>query len=175
MDDIGNLVYVVVFIIWFLYRVFGKGGKKPVKPQAPADQGYPDQHRRSGPSESTAPPLTFEDILRELTGTPVGPPEPEPEIVEEETGQGYPDEYYPEPEEETSFEVLEPVRPFEEPSKPAVRIPTLYGKGPLRYKEFSTKKETSSKAAREAVKMFRSKHGVRQAFLMKEIFDRKHF
>lgn len=177
MDDIGNLVYILVFIIWFLYRTFSKGGKKPAtgkklaKPTPARGRNEPDRDftRQRGPSESTTPPVTFEDILRELTGAPQDSREPQ---TVEEIPEDYTD-YNPETEEETSFEVLEPIA---EQPKPEIQIPTLPGpKLTERFKEFEIKKQRSSKAAREAVKMFRSPQGARQAFLMKEIFDRKYF
>ena len=166
MDDIGNLVYILVFIIWFLYRAFSKGGKKPVKPASPPGQGrpHPGPARESGPSQSTPPPVTFEDILRELTGAPPQTIERAPEVVEE-IPETYSTEYYPEPEEETAFEVLEPA-----PETPATTLHT----GSSRFKVFEVKKKRSSKSARQALKMFKSKQGVRQAFIMKEIFDRKY-
>jgi len=166
MDDIGNLVYILVFIIWFLYRTFGKGVKKPVKPASPADQRRPDPDLHRGPSESTPPPVTFEDVLRELTGAPPETRAKEPQL--EEVPETYETDYYPEPEEEeTYFEVLEPT----------IEIPTAPGPviGGRRFKELDVRKKRISKTARAAVKMFRSPQGVRQAFLMKEIFDRKHF
>lgn len=172
MDDIGNLLYIVVFIIWFLYRTFGKGGKKPARPSIPSDQDMPDPEyqRERGPSKSTPPPVTFEDILRELTGAPPDNRRPEPEPVEE-----VPEEYYSEQDEETSFEILEPEIPVREETKPEIRIPSMPGtRLTSRFKEFDVKKERSSKAARAAFKMFRTPQGARQAFLMKEIFDRKY-
>ena len=162
MDDIGNLVYIIVFIIWFLYRTFGKGSKKRTKP-FPSGDGQPSTRPapKSGPTEATPPPVTFEDILRELTGAP---PAPQPEVLEEEselTSRGY----YPEVDQEPAFEVLEPK--MEVPEIPKVRTD-------WRFKEFEVKREKSSKAARAAFKALRSKQGARQAFLMKEIFDRKY-
>ena len=163
MDDIGNLVYILVFIIWFLYRTFGKGGKKPTRPMPPIDQGAPppDSGRNQGPTESTPPPVTFEDILRELTGAPPATPERQPEIVEEDVPDRY-EEYYPE-EEETKFEVLEP-----QPQQAPITSDST------KFKEFEIKTERSSLAARQAFKMMKSKQGARQAFILKEIFDRKY-
>jgi hypothetical protein len=165
MDDIGNLVYILVFIVWFLSRIFGKKGKKTKPQSSPAEQqgsesSYPD---RRGPTESTTPPVTFEDILRELTGAPSAPKSPEPQ-VEEEFETYYTDDI-PNSGEETSFEVFEPELEIPTPA-PTYKI--------LKLKEIKSKRQGSSKAALQAVKMLRSKQGARQAFLMKEIFDRKY-
>jgi hypothetical protein len=160
MDDIGNLVYVLVFIVWFLSRIFGKKGKKAIPKSPTGDQNEPESSypERRVPSESTTPPVTFEDILRELTGVPPATRASEPEVEQEfET-------YYSDDVPETSFEVLEPE--LEIPPKSIYKIPKL--------KEKKSKKQQSSKAARQAVKMLRSKQGARQAFIMKEIFDRKY-
>jgi hypothetical protein len=172
MDDIGNLLYILVFVIWFLYRTFGKGGKKPARPAGPADQGRPDPdyQRERGPSKSTPPPVTFEDILRELTGAP-----PESRKQEPETVQEIPEEYYAGQDEETSFEVLEPEMPSRAEKKPEIGIPSLPGpKLTSRTKEVDVKKKRSPMAARKAFEMFRTPQGAKQAFIMKEIFDRKY-
>jgi hypothetical protein len=165
MDDIGNLVYILVFIIWFLYRVFGKGGKKPAKSMPPFDQTATPQEpeedlsteRKPGPS--TSRPVTFEDILRELTGAPPVTATREPETHEDSWR-----EEMREPQEEASFEVMETTEPL--PKK------FEYDRG--KFKEFQITRERSSKAARDAVKMFRSRQGAKQAFIMKEIFDRRY-
>lgn len=167
MDDIGNLVYVLVFIIWFLSRLFGKGRKKPVTKPTKSGHETPDQDYQNtpGPTESTPPPVTFEDILRELTGAP-SEKKPEPAIEIPETY--YEDTYVDEPEHEeesTSFEVLETEykpqtpSPFEDSGK---------------FNAFDKKKSRSSKSARKAFRMMQSAEGARQAFIMKEIFDRKY-
>jgi len=167
MDDIGNLVYILVFIVWFLSRLFGKGRKKPAaKPSTsePNTQEY-DSPQPSRPSESTPPPVTFEDILRELTGAPSTKPAPQPVPRED-----YPDRetYLDEPEEEereTSFEVLDTDYQSADPEL----MPDL---GKL--KVLGTRKQKTSQAARQAFNMMRTPQGARQAFLMKEIFDRKY-
>jgi hypothetical protein len=43
-----------------------------------------------------------------------------------------------------------------------------------RTKEVDVKKKRSSMAARKAFEMFRTPQGAKQAFIMKEIFDRKY-
>jgi len=106
MDDIGNLAYLLVFVIWFLYKIFGKGKKKTTRPLRPLVTRAPEPKTQEQSSrDSTSPPITFEDVLRELAGTrPVTVTEPE-EI--DETPELYPVEDIPPTMEETSFEVFE--------------------------------------------------------------------
>ena len=167
MDDIGNLVYILVFIIWFLSRLFGKGRKKPATKPANSDQEVPDQDYQNapGPTESTPPPVTFEDILRELTGAPsTKRPEPATKIPE----TYFEDTYVEEPQEEeesTSFEVLETEYETQKPSTITINA---------KLDAIKTKKSQTSNAARKAFKMMQSTKGARQAFILKEIFDRKY-
>ena len=164
MDDIGNLVYILVFIIWSLYRTFGKAGKKQSNPLPPfdpsADGGGPVE--TASPSrktrEATAPPITFEEMLRELTGAP-------PVAIEEEPEEYHESDDYEEVREDTSFEVLDPI-------EDSGTSPILQTAG--KFKEFEIRSTPTSKAAKAAVKMFKSPQGAKQAFIMKEIFDRKY-
>ena len=158
-DDIGNLVYIIVFAIWFLYRVFGKGGKKTSKPMPPFDSSAPVPNQ-----ESQRPTATFEDVIRELTGAP--PPVVEKETKEfDELPELYPVEEISENMEETSFEVYDPPKVVEP-------TPKFLIKG--RFHEFKNKRKPGSKAARKAIAMFRNKQGAKQAFIMKEIFERPY-
>lgn len=166
MDDIGNLAYLLVFVIWFLYKIFGKGKKKTTRPLRPlVSTGAPEPKPQEQSSrDSTSPPITFEDVLRELAGTrPVTVTEPE-EI--DETPELYPVEDIPPTMEETSFEVFE------------TTAETQPAKGRQVLADFSaykiTKEQHSSKAAREVFKMLRSKNGLKKAIILKEILDRPY-
>lgn len=99
-------------------------------------------------------------MLRELTGAPPVTVTPEPEPYEDR----WDDEELQDQEEETSFEMLE--TPAESPAQIG------YDSG--KFKEFEIQQDYSSQSARNALKMFRSKQGVKQAFIMKEIFDRRY-
>ncbi len=164
MDDIGNLVYLLVFIIWFLYKIFGKGKKKTTRPLPPVDTSAPEPKPQEQSSrDSTSPPITFEDVLRELTGTrPVTVTEPE-EI--DETPELYPVEDIPPTMEETSFEVFETTAE----TQPAKGRQVLGD-----FSAYKITKEHSSKAAREVFKMLRSKNGLKKAIILKEILDRPY-
>ena len=164
MDDIGNLVYLLVFIIWFLYKIFGKRKKKTTRPLPPVDTRAPEPKPQEQSSrDSTSPPITFEDVLRELTGTrPVTVTEPE-EI--DETPELYPVEDIPPTTEETSFEVFETTAE----TQPAKGRQVLGD-----FSAYKITKEHSSKAAREVFKMLRSKNGLKKAIILKEILDRPY-
>ncbi len=162
MDDIGNLVYILVFVIWFLYKTFGKGKKKTAKPLAPFDPGAPAPDSKESYNQPDSPPMTFEDVLRQLTGAP-SVPRKRPEIYQ--APDPYPVEDIPNSMEETSFEVYDTPRE----SQP-VTDTVMTG----RASGYELPKARSSKAAKGALRMLKTKQGAKQAFIMKEIFDRKY-
>lgn len=75
MEDNGNIIYYIILgVIYLLSRVFGKKKKKPGV--------EPPQERKIAPptAESEEPaPLSFEDILRGLSGAKQPKPEPDPD------------------------------------------------------------------------------------------------
>ena len=81
MEDNGNIIYYLILgAIYLLSRVFGKKKKKP--------GAVPPQKRKIAPptaESEEAPPLSFEDILRELSGAkqpkPEAGPDPDPTQV----------------------------------------------------------------------------------------------
>ncbi len=164
MDDIGNLVYILVIIILFLYKIFWKGKKKPASPLPPVDTSTPEpKPQERSTRDATPPPITFQDVLRELTGTPpvtVTEPEKIDEIPEL-----YPVEDIPPTTEETSFEVFETTAE----TQPAKGRQVLDD-----FSAYKVTKEHSSKAAREVFKMLRSKNGLKKAIILKEILDRPY-
>ncbi|MDN4165343.1 hypothetical protein QWY31_07510 [Cytophagales bacterium LB-30] len=68
MDEIGNWIYVIVGIIYMISRVL-----KTKKPAEQVDTGS------SRPARPKTQPVTFEDLLKELTGEV---PEPAPKPVQ---------------------------------------------------------------------------------------------
>ena len=87
MDDNGNLIYYIVLgIIYLASRFFGKKKKQPVKSQPKRPAGEPQTQRETRPiqaptAEKEEAPMSFEDILRELSGGSQPKPEPDPEPV----------------------------------------------------------------------------------------------
>jgi len=86
MEDNGNIwYYLVLGAIYLLSRVFGKKKKKPI-PKSQPDTSPQREITPPTAEKEEAPVLSFEDILRELSGAskqqpvPVSEPEPEPII-----------------------------------------------------------------------------------------------
>ena len=164
MDDIQNIIYFAVLIIWFLSRAFG-GNKKKKKqqqqyPTPPLNESQPLPDYQDQPKSQ---PVTFEDILRELSGAPPKASTPEPAPFEEESsfeevfGQSYEDSHQkssePEPED-------------------AVGHPDFVVEGG--FKEFAIKKDRGTKIARDVRRFLRKPDGLKQAIVLKEILDRKY-
>ena len=167
MDDIQNIIYFAVLIIWFLSRAFG-GNKK--KKQRQQQQQYPTPPlNESGPlpeyrDQPKPEPVTFEDILRELSGAPpkTAPPPPAPFEEEESSfeevfGQSY---------EDTQHKTTEPK------AEEAVGHPDFVLEGG--FKEFVIKKDRGTKIARDVRRILRKPDGLKQAIVLKEILDRKY-
>ena len=82
MDDNGNIIYYILLgVIYLLSRVFGKKKKQPIKPA----RRQPNRPVRSeeprtveAPTAEKEPELSFEDILRELSGIPQPKPKADP-------------------------------------------------------------------------------------------------
>jgi hypothetical protein len=84
MDDNGNgnlIYYIVLGIIYLLSRVFGKK-KKKVPPKA-SGQGKGRKIAPPTAEKEATPAMSFEDILRELSGATQPKPEPDPEPASE--------------------------------------------------------------------------------------------
>ncbi|MCH7400357.1 hypothetical protein ACFOUP_07695 [Belliella kenyensis] len=56
MDNIGNVIYVVAIIIYFIYTAIKKGGKDIAQPPSPPEN----------PTEDRPRPQSFEDLLKEI-------------------------------------------------------------------------------------------------------------
>lgn len=161
MDDIGNLIYVLLFVIWVLYRIFGPGKKQIQKPLPPIDETA----SVPGNGDSRRQPVTFEDILRELTGAPAPAAETksqEPEIIYRE----------PEPEGTYDLEEYETTGVATSSISPAPAFPELKSKK-IEVVETPGRKG-GVQAAREVRKMLRSKNGLRKAIILKEILDKPY-
>ena len=158
MDDIQTLIYFGLLIIWFLSRVFSK--KKQKKPQAP-NQTAPRSRTSTPPKtpKTQEPSVTFEDILRELTGTPAAP-SAEPKRVPD-----FPEVPHLVPEEEPQYREKEPA-PL--PSHPDIVV----RQGA--FKEFVVREEKGPKVAREVFKLLKRPQGLKQAIILKEILDRPY-
>ena len=168
MDDIGNLLYIAIAVLYFLYRAFAKPkgkGKKPVRQK-------PQSTPASGPvTTSQSPktkPLTFEDILRELAG---GEKTKEPEMMQEP--EVLPDqEVVFDYDEEMDEEIEEEVPAYRKAVQP-VSGSRLASTEAGRLSPFKIEKRTSA-LHQDIHKSFASLEGAKKAFILKEIFDRKY-
>ncbi|AFL85425.1 hypothetical protein Belba_2894 [Belliella baltica DSM 15883] len=71
--DAGNIIYIIAVIIYFIYTAIKKGKKNE-------EENLPDQRNEEGPNQR---PPSFEDLLREIRG---GQQERERDL--EQSGQG---------------------------------------------------------------------------------------
>lgn len=82
MDDNGNIIYYILLgVIYLLSRVFGKKKKPPAKPaRRPQRRPEDAEDRRpvEAPTAEKEPELSFEEILRELSGIPQPKPKADP-------------------------------------------------------------------------------------------------
>ena len=167
MDNIENVLYLAIAIIYFLYRAFGKRKGKAQRQVREAPPSAPT----TGPVQTSHPPktkpLTFEDILRELAGEeqpveiPVEPETPpEEEVVYE---------YEEEAEKEVTLEEL----PSYRTEVQAVSGSHLASTEGGRLNPFKIQKKTS-KLHKDIYRTLSSLEGAKKAFILKEIFERKY-
>ena len=169
MDDNGNIwYYLVLGVIYVLSRVFGKKKKKQPKP---GQDSSPQREITPPTAEKTeAPSMSFEDILKELSGAtqpkPVAVTEPEPEPI------------------------IQPAYSMDDIDQIAVdyEVPDAIGSNP--YYQEPPKSVASTRAqdkfkrtehytidTREAVdytSIFSEDGGPAKAFVLSEIFERKY-
>jgi hypothetical protein len=177
------LIYIIIGIIYFLFN--------RLKKKAPEDEQEVERPSDS-PSEYDKPkPVSFEDLLREITEgkqpKPVPPvreqkpayklPEPQPVYVD------YDDEIEEEEkslervtfDQERTNEIYENakkqafVRPSLEESLKLADVNTSFGK----FKEFEVKSERN--ILTEYTKDLRDPKGIKRALILNEVLNRKHF
>ena len=164
MDDIQNIIYFAVLIIWFLSRAFG-GSKKKKQKQYPTPPINQSDEYGEVLDQPKSEPVTFEDILRELSGAPPKAqpaPEPEPQYYEQESNY---EDVFGKPYEET--EALDAPQ-----EKKAIGHPDFVIEGG--FKEFAITKKRGPKVARDVRRLLRQRNGLKQAIVLKEILDRKY-
>ena len=178
------LIYIIIGIIYFLFN--------RLKKKDPQDE--PDYERPSNESElgyDKPKPITFEDLLKEITeGKLQKPLEPvaqsKPDYAPQAPRPAYVDYDDEIEEEEKSLEkvtfdkerineIYENakkqafIRPSLEESMNLSEVNTTFGK----FKEFETKVERNILA--EYVKDLRDPKGFKKALVLSEVLNRKHF
>ncbi|MFD2036123.1 hypothetical protein ACFSKL_15075 [Belliella marina] len=184
MDGIGNILYVVAIIIYFIYTAVKKGKKND-------DVYIPEQEPDQDPNQR---PVSFEDLLKEIRG---GQKERERDL--EHSGQGTVVEdrqwskplVSPEPEKyETSSDKLRKNQPVNDAygdysgsisSSQVPKLKTLDEQVSinssltgLKVSESRTTKRRSGKNNRYQ-KMLSNPQSVRDAVILSEILNKKHF
>ena len=178
--DFQFWLYIIIGLIYFLSRVLKKQEPQPKKEVQTRDAG-PRQGSR--PNTEKAPPLTFEELLREITEAkqspkPVYQPEPEEKVIDyddelaeeaqdlEEVDYDYrkKDKLYEEYEEakKTAF-----VRPSLEETMNLRNTDVQFGK----FKAFE--QSTQRNLLEEYTKDFHDPEGLKKAVVMSEILNRK--
>jgi hypothetical protein len=167
MEDNGNYIYYLVLgAIYVLSKLFGKKKKKPT--------ALPSKKRNIVPptSESEEPaPLSFEDILRELSGAKESKPEPlpEPEMQEIPAFEAVPESTY------QNDEIDEIAVEYEVPKA----IGSEYKSAPaIERKDLTFKREINfaieEKETVDFLEGLNDHNGAAKAFVMSEIFTRKY-
>ena len=193
MDDNGNIIYYIILgAIYLLSRVFGKKKKQPPKPARKPQRRPVRQEERApveAPTAEKEAELSFEDILRELSGVPQPKPKADPQpqptpaldALEPESGykpapapaiEGKPQPSYTVDEMDeiaTEFEVPKPIgyERMPEPDLAALRRKDLKFK---RDDKYSIKKKRTV----DYLKALQEPGGPAKAFVLGEIFNRKY-
>jgi hypothetical protein len=177
MDNIQFWIYVILGVIYLI----GRASKKKKE-----EERQPTRRQNSDSQPSGPKPLTFEELLKEITEAKM--PEPEKEVVtkkqtyqeyEEETVPEYKsydtvkEETYEEPKgydfEKSRFEAFNRKSYEELQLEGALESPKVEYK---KFKEFE--KEEDSSLARQVALDFEDNDKVKRAFIMAEILNRKY-
>ena len=195
MDDNGNIIYYILLgVIYLLSRVFGKKKKPPAKParspqrrQAPANREDQEREPVQAPTAEKEPALSFEEILRELSGVPQPKPKADPQpqptpaldALEPETGinpapqiEGRPQPSYAVDEMDQIAGEFKTPKPFGSDRLPEPDLAAL------RRKKLSFERDDkySLKERRTVnyLEILKEKDGPAKAFVLGEIFNKKY-
>ncbi|HEX9650836.1 MAG TPA: hypothetical protein VGA21_09765 [Cyclobacteriaceae bacterium] len=164
-DSLQIIIYIVFIAIYFLSR-FLKGNKQKASRPRPRQES-----EEEGQVETNEQPMTFQDILRELTQPREAPaPQPkkrapvEPGPRDYEFKGDYPDE----------AEIQEV---YEESLSRAKNVKTLdeminIGEESIKFKEYQEADQQNALAT-EIREMLKDPYDAKRAIILKEILDRK--
>jgi hypothetical protein len=167
MEDNGNYIYYLVLgAIYVISKLLGKKKKKPT--------AVPRKKRNIVPPTSgsdEAPPISFEDILRELSGAKQAKPEPLPEPALTETAT-----FKPIPEDTYSNDGMDEIAV-------EYNVPKAVGAEHKPTPEIERKKLTFERMGQFTIEEeekvdylegLSDQNGAAKAFVMSEIFARKY-
>ena len=175
MDDNGNIIYYIILgAIYLLSRVFGKKKKKP--------GAIPPQKRKITPptaESEEAPPLSFEDILRELSGNkqpkPEADPDPTPTAAYTPTPLSKPVREAAREQAYSSDEIDEIAVDYEVPKEIGWETSTA---APIKRKKLTFKRDEhfaiKEKVTVDYLDVLSEQDGAAKAFVLSEIFARKY-
>ncbi len=169
--DLGNIVYIVAVLAYFIYQATRK--KKLPEQDMDIPEGKPQQE------------VTFEDLLREIRGEQEQKPKPQP---------------VPEPAPKPVYSSQYEEAKIKESEKPKTRYRSLeeqddeiqYYEGAFENIDFKGKKSSpgipdiqsvesdpyhrpSASRKSKYASLLRNPNSVKEALVLKEILDRKHF
>jgi hypothetical protein len=171
MDDNGNIIYYIILgAIYLLSRVFGKKKKKP--------EVAPPQKRNITPptaESEEAPPLSFEDILRELSGNKQPKPEADPDPAFIPTPPSIPVREAAREQAYSVDEIDEIAVDYEVPKEIGWETSTSQ---PIKRKKLTFKRDEhfaiEEKITIDYLDILAEQDGAAKAFVMSEIFARKY-
>ncbi|MCE2732145.1 MAG: hypothetical protein O9302_09080 [Cyclobacteriaceae bacterium] len=186
MDNIQFWIYVILGVIYLI----GRASKKKKE-----EERQPTRRQNSDSQPSGPKPLTFEELLKEITEAKM--PEPEKEVVtkkqtyqeyEEETVPEYKsydtvkEETYEEPkgydfEKEETYKTFEKSRfeAFNRKSYEELQLEGALESPKVEYKKFKEfEKEEGISLASQIAEDFADMDKVKRAFIMAEVFNRKY-
>ena len=164
-DSLQIIIYIAFLAIYFLSR-FLKGSKQ--KASRPVPRRELDEEEQGEVSEQ---PMTFQDLLRELTQPREAPkPQPKKKVPAESVARDY--EFKKDyPEDEEIQEV------YEESLRRAKQVKTLdemvnIGESSIKFKEYQEADQQNTLAT-EIREMLKDPYDAKKAIILKEILDRR--
>ncbi|CAD5266557.1 MULTISPECIES: hypothetical protein [unclassified Imperialibacter] len=191
--DRDVIIYIVMAIIYFVVRNLKK---KPKAPEVQERRSQSDDDYESQPEPTSTPPMSFEDLLKELTSggktaqKPPQQPAPEPSRSFEfpSDGKNYED-VHDEWEDKEIATVKEGshTRLFSDEETKRIYQESIHidhskddelsaqlERAKSRFKEFEIKEEDNSAFRDEIVDMLSDQHGAKKAIILGEILNRKY-
>ncbi|NVJ86151.1 MAG: hypothetical protein HWE15_07580 [Algoriphagus sp.] len=167
--DLGNIVYIIAILAYFIYQVT-RSKSKMEGPEVPSENDAPRPERG----------VSFEDLLREIrdaqqgkrTSAPVEKPKPKPQFEPIRAQKVERTVYKPLEENDDeikyyqgAFENVDPRK-----AKTSEGIPEIPKTEIERFEQYSAKSKKNPYA-----QLLKDKSSIKQAIVLKEILDRKHF
>ncbi len=186
MDDLQFWLYVIIGVIYLITQVRKKAKQSqdiPTDRPVSRERHTPEPNRNSDTATPTptSKPISFEDLLREITEAKTGKAEPEYDPYEPE------EEYYDEPRQAQTSEVIDYAKPeytysaYEEAktrdysslsleeSLKLEDVDVKYGK----FREFET--GTQANLLDLYTKDLRDPEGLKKAVILTEVLSPRHF